>query len=66
MNLSVKISTIITWFVVQTILSIAFYFGDKFVSGGETVIILLLSFPITYFIVWLRELKSMSKDEDNQ
>lgn len=66
MNLSVKISTIITWFVVQTLLSIIFYFGDKFISASEAVIILLLSFPITYFIVWLRELKSDSKDEDNQ
>ena len=53
----IRISTILVWFAVQTIVSIIFYLNDDFVSGIEALITFVVSIPLTYLIQKLRDLK---------
>lgn len=66
MKLSVKISTIFTFIIVQALLSICFYIDDDFISRWESVSIVILGILLTYFVNWFRELNSVQKDQDNQ
>ena len=64
---SIRTSTIFIWILTQTVLSVFFYLGDKYVSGGEAVITFLLSIPSTMFIQWLRDIittKNISNSEE--
>jgi hypothetical protein len=64
---SIRTSTIFIWILTQTFISIFFYIGDKFISGGEAVITFLLSIPLTMFVQWLRDLittKNISNSEE--
>lgn len=54
MKLSVKISTIWVFIIAQTLISIIFYLGDKFVSGWEALLTFIISIPLTYLIQWFR------------
>jgi hypothetical protein len=45
---------------------VGFYLGDKFVSGGEAVITLLASIPLTMFIQWVREISQMPPKNDSE
>lgn len=67
---SIKISTIYVWFFVQTILSIIFYLDDEFIDRWEGIYILLLSFPLTISVQWLRgeykQEKTDLEDTNNQ
>jgi hypothetical protein len=64
MKSSIKVSTIWIFILTQTIISILFYIGDKFISAGEAITIFLVSLPITYFIQWLREVNEIKKDRE--
>jgi len=64
---SIRTSTIFIWILAQTILSVFFYLGDKYVSGGEAVITFLLSIPLALFVQWLRDIittKNISNSEE--
>lgn len=66
----IRTSTIFIWVLSQTFISIFFYLGDKFISGGEAIITLLLSIPLTMLIQWLRDLMMVkditnSEEQDN-
>jgi hypothetical protein len=62
----IRISTIYTWIITQTLLSIIFYLNDNFVSGGEAIIIFLLSIPFTMLVQWLRDLRESTDSKDSQ
>jgi hypothetical protein len=61
---SIKIRTLYTFIITQTLISILFYLGDNFVSAGEAVITFILGIGLTYLIEFLREIKD-SKDSNN-
>ena len=62
----IRISTIYTWIITQTLLSIIFYLNDNFVSGGEAIIIFLLSIPFTMLVQWLRDLRESTDSKDSE
>jgi hypothetical protein len=66
MKLEVRVSTIIIFIICQTIISVGFYLGDRFVSGGEAVITLLASIPLTMFVQWIREISSLPPQNDSE
>lgn len=66
MKFEIRFSTIIIFIICQTIISVGFYLGDKFVSSGEAVITLLASIPLTMFIQWVREISQMPPKNDSE